>query len=122
MSQAPAALYWYRQQPDALGYRNSSANSTGPWTSATDPTGQPGVFNLVKYVPEETVAAAVVAEGISEYERGLRDGAVLERKKVAQLVAALAAIKQITDGSQPIDAAGAAMVAESAIAQVKATP
>lgn len=33
-----------------------------------------------------------------------------------QLLAALKAIKQITDGSQPIDAAGAAMVAESAIA------
>lgn len=40
-------------------------------------------------------------------------------QKCEQLLAALATIKQITDGSQPIDAAGAAMVAESAIAAVK---
>lgn len=68
-SNAPAALYWYHQQPDALGYRNSSANSTGPWTSSIDPTGKPGVFNLVKYVPEVELAA--------------------ERKKVALLLASL---------------------------------
>lgn len=37
-----------------------------------------------------------------------------------QLLAALKAIKQITDGSQPIDAAGAAMVAEAAIAAAEA--
>ncbi len=69
MSQAPQALYWYHQQPSAADYRNGSANSTGPWTSSIDPTGKPGVFKLVKYVPAAELAA--------------------EREKVAQLLAAL---------------------------------
>lgn len=80
---APQALYWYHQQPSTADYRNSSSNSTGPWTSSIDPTGKPGVFGLVKYVPEETVADAVVTEGVTEYERGLKDSAILWRNKLA---------------------------------------
>lgn len=58
---APAALYWYHQQPRQADYRNSSANRTGPYITELDITGQPGVFKLVKYVPEAEVAAAVAA-------------------------------------------------------------
>lgn len=86
---APQALYWYHQQPRTADYRNSSANRTGPYITELDMTGQPGVFKLVKYVPE-------VTEGMTEYERGLKDSAVLwrkelaaEREKVAQLREAL---------------------------------
>lgn len=122
---APQALYWYHQQPDALGYRNSSANSTGPWTSSIDPTGKPGVFNLVKYVPEETVAAAVVTEGVTEYERGLKDSTVLwrkeiaaEREKVAQLLAALEPFAKAHDswngGNAPLHFSTAAVPAHFA--------
>lgn len=66
---APAALYWYHQQPRTADYRNSSANRTGPYITELDMTGQPGVFKLVKYVPEVELAA--------------------EREKVARLLAAI---------------------------------
>lgn len=39
-----------------------------------------------KAAERDNGAAALVAEGVSEYERGLKDGAVLERKACADLV------------------------------------
>lgn len=74
---APQALYWYHQQPRQADYRNSSANRTGPYITELDMTGQPGVFKLVKYVPEAELAA--------------------EREKVARLLAALERMVAIHD-------------------------
>lgn len=97
---APAALYWYHQQPRTADYRNSSANRTGPYITELDMTGQPGVFKLVKYVPESEVAklaAAMLAKAppppivINNPDVAIVVNAAIkaEREKVAQLLAAL---------------------------------
>lgn len=80
------------------------------------------VNRLASFTTEQIEDAGFDLAGTAEWVA--REQRVLEqlRKMEAQrnqLLAALAAIKQITDGSQPIDPAGAAMVAASAIAAVK---
>lgn len=98
---APQALYWYHQQPRQADYRNSSANRTGPYITELDMTGQPGVFKLVKYVPETEVEAlkqqvlGIILQRdellVAHHAIGIDLAA--EREKVAQLLAALEAAK-----------------------------